>query len=144
MMQHVQSIGKMMTKALQKQQKSIFNHEILTAAKELELQMSTKLAESWKSKEPCKGIYNCFSSGITHTILAVGMTDFECFHSIEFFIRFPNWLLGFFPIVFTAFGIILLVIVLMDIPKWCSNKQQNHDDQAGITDNRNYSPYNPI
>jgi len=46
MMQHVQSIGKMMTKALQKQQKSIFNHEILTAAKELELHMSTKLAES--------------------------------------------------------------------------------------------------
>ena len=46
MMHHVQSIGKMMTKALQKQQKVIFNHEILTAAKELELQMSTKLAES--------------------------------------------------------------------------------------------------
>ena len=63
----------MMTKALQKQLKAIFNHEILTTAKELELQMSTKLAESWKSKEPCKETYNCFSSGITHTILAVGM-----------------------------------------------------------------------
>ena len=46
MMQHVQSVGKMMTKALQKQLKGIFNHEILTAAKELELQISTKLAES--------------------------------------------------------------------------------------------------
>jgi len=46
MMQHVQSIGKMMTKALKKQLKAVFNHEILTAAKELELQMSTKLAES--------------------------------------------------------------------------------------------------
>ena len=34
----------MVTKALQKQLKGIFNHEILTAAKELELQMSTKLA----------------------------------------------------------------------------------------------------
>jgi len=96
--------------------------------------MSTKLAESWKSKVPCKGTYNCFSSGITHTILAVGMADFECFHSIEFFIRFPNWLLGFLPVDFTAFDIILLpvdftafdiillVIVLMDIPKWWSNK----------------------
>ena len=82
MMQHVQSIGKMMTKALQKQLKAIFNHEILTTAKELQLQMSTKLAESWKSKVPCKGTYNCFSSGITHTILAIGMTDLENFHSI--------------------------------------------------------------
>jgi len=63
------------------------------------------------------------------------MTDFECFHSIEFFIRFPNWLMGFLPVDFTAFGIILLVIVLMAIPKWWSNKQRNHDDQAGITDN---------
>ena len=90
MMEHVKSIGKMMTKALKKQLKAVFNHEILTLAKELELQMSTKLAESWKSKVPCKGTYNCFSSGITHTILAVGMADFECFHSIKFFIRFPN------------------------------------------------------
>ena len=118
MMQHVQSIGNMVTKALQKQLKGVFNHEILTAAKELELQMSTKLAEAWKSKEPCKGNYNCFSSGITHSILAVGMTDFECFHNIEFFIRFSNCLLGFLPIDFTSFGIILLVIVLMDILKW--------------------------
>jgi len=85
--------------------------------------MSTKLAESWKSKEPCKGNYNYFSSGITHSILAVGMTDFECLHNIEFIIRFPNWLLGFLPIDFTAFSIIFLVIVLMDIPKWWSNKQ---------------------
>ena len=76
MMQHVQSIGKMMTKALQKRLKAIFNHEILTAAKELELQVSTKLAESSKIKEPCKGTYNCFSSSITHTIFAVGMANF--------------------------------------------------------------------
>ena len=134
-MQHVQSVRKMMTKALQKQLKVIFNHEILTAAKELELQMSTKLAESQKSKEPCKGTYNCFSSSITHTILAVGMVDFKCFHNTKFFIRFPSWLLGLLPIDFIAFGIILL-IVLMDIPKWWSDKQRNHDDQVGITDNR--------
>ena len=126
----------MMTKALQKQLKAVFNHEILTLAKELELQMSTKLAESCKSKEPCKGTYNYFSSGITHTILAVGMADFECFHSIEFFIRFPNWLPGFLSVDFTAFDIILFVIVLMDIPKWWSDRQRNHDDQARITDNR--------
>ena len=111
-----------MTKALQKQLKGVFNHEILTATEELELQMSTKLAESCKSKGPCKGTYNYFSSGITHTILAVGMANFECFHSIDFFIRFPNWFLGFLPVDFTAFSIILLVIVLMDIPKWWSHK----------------------
>ena len=86
--------------------------------------------------EACIGTYNCFSSGITHTILAVGMVDFKCFHNMKFFIRFPNWLLGFLPVDFTAFGIILLVIVLMDIPKWWSNKQRNDEDQAGITDNR--------
>jgi len=51
------------------------------------------------------------------------MADFECFHNIEFFIRFSNCLLGFLPIDFTSFGIILLVIVLMDIPKWWSNSE---------------------
>ena len=58
----------MMTKALQKQLKAIFNHEILTTAKELELQMSTKLAESCKSKEPCKGL--------TTTSLAASLIPF--------------------------------------------------------------------
>jgi len=56
------------------------------------------------------------------------MADFEGFHNIDFFIKFPNWLLGFLPVDFTAFGIIVLVIVLMGIPKWRSYKQRNHDD----------------
>ena len=89
--------------------------------------MSTKLAKSWKSKKPCMGTYNCFSGGIIHTLLAAGMEDFEGFHSID--------ILEFLPIDFTGFGIIVLIMVLMDVPKWWSHKQRNHDDQAGITDN---------
>jgi hypothetical protein len=40
------------------------------------------------------------------------MADLEGFHNINFFIKFPNWLLGFLSIDFSGFGIIVLVIVL--------------------------------
>ena len=57
----------------------------------------------------------------------VGMADLEGFHDIDFFVSFPNLLLGFLLVEFSGIYRVLLVLVLMDAPKWWSDKQQNQE-----------------
>jgi hypothetical protein len=53
------------------------------------------------------------------------MANFEGFHGINLFISFTNMLLGFLLVEFSGIYRVLLVLVLMDAPKWWSDKQQN-------------------
>jgi len=55
------------------------------------------------------------------------MADLEGFHNIDFFVSFPNLLLGFLLVEFSGIYRVLLVLVLMDAPKWWSDKQQNQE-----------------
>jgi len=63
------------------------------------------------------------------------MADLERFHNINFFISCTNLRLGFLLVDFSGFRISVLVLVLIDVPKWWLENQQNHEKQAGATDN---------
>ena len=71
--------------------------------------------------------YSCFPSHVAHTLLAAGVADVEGFHGIDFFVSFTNLLLGFHLVEFSGISRVLLVLVLMDAPKWWSDKQQNQE-----------------
>ena len=68
-----------------------------------------------------------FSSRVAHTLLAAGMADLEGFHGIDFLVNFTNLLLEFHLIEFSGTYRVLLVLVLMDAPKWWLDKQQNQE-----------------
>jgi len=53
------------------------------------------------------------------------MTVLEGFHGIDFFVSFTNLLPGPLLVEFNGIYRVLLVLILMDAPKWWSNKQQN-------------------
>ena len=55
------------------------------------------------------------------------MADLEGFDGIDFFVNFTNLLLGFLLVEFSGIYRVLLVLVLMDAPKWWSDKQQNQE-----------------
>ena len=59
--------------------------------------------------------------------LAAGMADLEGFHDIDFFVSFTNLLMRFLLVEFSGIYRVLLVLVLMDAPKWWSDKQQNQE-----------------
>jgi hypothetical protein len=55
------------------------------------------------------------------------MAILEGFHGLDFFVSFTNLLMRFLLVEFSGIYRVLLVLVLMDAPKWWSDKQQNQE-----------------